>query len=137
MKRQTFIRTLSSTTVGLAAVAGGWVALRGSIRVRPVDSSLCGKSFLKFCEKARFATAEEAVQVTARRGHAFELFYEGDEQIKATPAEPIHGNGIPERPLAIPADRRALEKVKTAMMRVRSGRAIALPNILSSSERAV
>jgi len=137
MKRQNFIRTLSTATVGLAAATGGWMALRGTIRVRPVDSSLCGRSFLKFCEKARFATAEEAVQITARRGHAFELFFEGDEQIKTSPTEPVKGLGTLERPLATPADRRALDKVKTAMMRSRRGAVRTASNLTFGSGSSV
>ena len=131
MKRQHFLQTVSGTALGLAAVAGGWVTLRGQFRVRPVHPESCGKSFLAFCEHARFATAEEAVQVTARRGQLFELFL--DDDLSAAEVIPLRENKknveAPDSPLAQPRpDGRALEKVKTAFnrnQRLRDERALA------------
>lgn len=131
MKRQHFLQTVSGTALGLAAVAGGWVTLRGQFRVRPVRPESCGKSFLAFCERARFATAEEAVQVTARRGQLFELFL--DDDLSAAEVIPLRETKknveAPDSPLAQPRpDGRALDMVKTAFnrnQRLRDERALA------------
>ncbi len=145
MKRQQFIQVISVSALGVVAAGAGWVSLRGSLRVRPVHLETCGKSFLAFCERARFATAEEAVQVTARRGQPFELFLAGDDPQTLPPAEVLRpraapapaAEGGPPAPLAAPSpDGRALEALKTAQLRIersRHGHASVSPNMNRSS----
>jgi hypothetical protein len=125
MKRKAFLQTITGSAAALAAGAAGWVVIRGSVRIRPLNPDACGASFLAFCERAKFATAEEAVQVAARRGQAFELFLDGD----ASAAEilPLKEaktkGGDPVEPLAQPRpDGRALDKLKTASNRIRRTR---------------
>jgi hypothetical protein len=132
MKRKAFLQTITGSAAALAAGAAGWVVIRGSVRIRPLNPDTCGASFLAFCERAKFATAEEAVQVAARRGQAFELFLDGD----ASAAEVLplkeakkKKDGDPVEPLAQPRpDGRALDKLKTAsnrIKRIRNERALA------------
>jgi len=128
MKRQTFLRTLSAVSLAAATGGGVWSSLRGRVCVRPVEPALCGRSFLSFCERARFRTAEEAVLVAGRRGHLFELFLEGDEGLPSSPPAVQPGQPSPGAPVAAPANE-ALEVLKTAMMRSRDGRATAMINL--------
>lgn len=138
MKRQRFLQTISVTAMGAAAAGAGWVSLRGNFRVRPVDSATCGESFLSFCNRARFATAQEAVTVTARRGRLFELYLEGDDPLRLPVAEPLRpapaASPVVDSPVAVPQDnRRALEALKTAQTRntsrSRRGHASVLSNL--------
>jgi hypothetical protein len=131
MKRKAFLQTITGSAAALAAGAAGWVVIRGSVRIRPLNPDTCGASFLAFCERAKFATAEEAVQVAARRGQAFELFLDGDASAAETLPlkEAKKKDGDPVEPLAQPRpDGRALDKLKTAsnrIKRIRNGRALA------------
>lgn len=127
MKRQTFLRTVTGTTIGLTTAVGGWFTLQGIIRIRPVSPDTCGRSFLAFCKRARFATAEEAVQITARRGQPFELYLADDENLPLPPALPLQPAVAPEqiglaRPipaLTPPDNSRALKALKTAQIHSR------------------
>lgn len=141
MKRKAFLQTITGSAAALAAGAAGWVVIRGSVRIRPLNPDTCGASFLAFCERAKFATAEEAVQVAARRGQAFELFLDGD----ASAAEVLplkeakkKKDGDPVEPLAQPRpDGRALDKLKTAsnrIKRIRNERALAKLSMSHSTD---
>lgn len=143
MKRKVFLQTITGSAAALAVGTAGWVAIRSSVRIRPLHPDTCGASFLAFCERAKFATAEEAVQVAARRGQAFELFLDGD--LSAAEVVPLNETkknvGGPIEPLAQPRpDGRALDKLKTASnrtTRLRSEHALAkLSMNRSTSDRA-
>ncbi len=130
MKRKTFLRTLSVVSLAAATGGGVWSSLSGRVCVRPVQPELCGQSFLSFCKRARFRTAEEAVLVAGRRGHAFEVFLEGDEGLPSSPPAVPPGQLPSGAPVAAPADQ-TLEKLKTAMIRSRDVRATAMINLNS------
>jgi hypothetical protein len=71
------------TALGTAAVAlispvdvfagGGKNVSKNSIRIQPVSNRHYSRSFLKFCERARFNSVEEAIRQVKNRKVEFRL----------------------------------------------------------------
>jgi len=83
--RRGFLRTafLGALALGpLAAVGrhlsgetkGNVKSGSATIRIKPENPALCSPSFVRYCERARFATATEAAQVARRTSHPFLLY---------------------------------------------------------------
>jgi len=119
MNRTKFLQ-ITSFGIGAAGL-GGWL-LKAPVRVRPINPGTCGKSFLRFCQTARFHSAEEAVLVAGRRGKPFEVFFDADSpaELPAQPLESLLTPGLAEPGDLSPEAHRVHKAIQSAMMRNRA-----------------